>query len=388
MQSILLKQMRDVVDGLACYRAVVQVPLVVTAFESLRVLDAHEVPSPRPTATLSRPPRPSCLQPSLALALASTRKSRTVRSLAGVKVPSPLGGGRRHRSLPGWARPRRRHPVQPSLDRATLSGTIRDATGGVLRSHGLHHQRGDKASVTACPTRLASIGTAALTRHHRSGWRWTALTKSSQPSLTVGQQPSSTRGWMSRQRHHSGRSGHGKLVETTRVAQATTLSQVEIEGCRSTSARSWTLLSDPRCHQRHPLATPTNSRRPGCRSRPGPAQRGDDRRRRQHGAVNAVRSTLSQDAVQEFQVLPATSRPSSAGPPGIVNIVSKSGTSVHHGGGFLFVRDDALDARNAFAVRRRRAVGSALQPSAAGAPGRAARADRAFFFASVETSSP
>jgi hypothetical protein len=44
LQSILLKQMRDVVDGLrACYQAVVQVPLVVTAFESLRVLDAHEV---------------------------------------------------------------------------------------------------------------------------------------------------------------------------------------------------------------------------------------------------------------------------------------------------------------------------------------------------------
>jgi hypothetical protein len=45
--------MRDVVDGLrACYQAVVQVPLVVTAFESLRVLDAHQVTL---TSTASHP---------------------------------------------------------------------------------------------------------------------------------------------------------------------------------------------------------------------------------------------------------------------------------------------------------------------------------------------
>jgi len=53
LQSILLKQMRDVVDSLrACYQAVVQVPLVVTSFESLRVLDAHQVTL---TSTASHP---------------------------------------------------------------------------------------------------------------------------------------------------------------------------------------------------------------------------------------------------------------------------------------------------------------------------------------------
>jgi hypothetical protein len=53
LQSILLKQMRDVADSLrACYQAVVQVPLVVTAFESLRVLDAHQVTL---TSTASHP---------------------------------------------------------------------------------------------------------------------------------------------------------------------------------------------------------------------------------------------------------------------------------------------------------------------------------------------
>ena len=72
LQSILLKQMRDVADSLrACYQAVVEVPLVVTTFESLRVLDAHEIAL---TSTDSHPLTTSLgLQPSqrslIALAL-------------------------------------------------------------------------------------------------------------------------------------------------------------------------------------------------------------------------------------------------------------------------------------------------------------------------------
>ena len=63
LHSILLKQMRDVADSLrACYQAVVEVPLVVTTFESLRVLDAHEIAI---TSTDSHPLATSLgLQPS------------------------------------------------------------------------------------------------------------------------------------------------------------------------------------------------------------------------------------------------------------------------------------------------------------------------------------
>jgi hypothetical protein len=44
MQTILLKQMRDITNGLlACYQAVIQAPMEVTRFEALRLLDPHTV---------------------------------------------------------------------------------------------------------------------------------------------------------------------------------------------------------------------------------------------------------------------------------------------------------------------------------------------------------
>jgi len=63
LQSILLKQMRDVADSLrACYQAVVEVPLVVTTFEGMQVLSAHTIAV---TSTDSHPLTTSLgLQPS------------------------------------------------------------------------------------------------------------------------------------------------------------------------------------------------------------------------------------------------------------------------------------------------------------------------------------
>lgn len=70
-----------------------------------------------------------------------------------------------------------------------------------------------------------------------------------------------------------------------------------------------------------------------------------------------VRLTLSQDAVQEFQINRSNYSAEFGGASGgVINIVSKSGTNDVHGSAFLFLRDDALDARDPFAVD------SALQP--------------------------
>jgi hypothetical protein len=65
---------------------------------------------------------------------------------------------------------------------------------------------------------------------------------------------------------------------------------------------------------------------------------------------SSVRSTFSQDAVQEFQVV-SNSFSSEFGRAlgGIVNIVTKSGTNEFHGTAFFFNRNDSLNARNAFA---------------------------------------
>src|ERR1044072_8044274 len=67
-------------------------------------------------------------------------------------------------------------------------------------------------------------------------------------------------------------------------------------------------------------------------------------------SVNASRSTVSQEAVQEFQVVTnsfAAEFGRSAG--GVVNVVTKSGTKELHGNIFGFLRHRSFQARNAFA---------------------------------------
>ncbi|MBI4854965.1 MAG: TonB-dependent receptor [Acidobacteria bacterium] len=65
---------------------------------------------------------------------------------------------------------------------------------------------------------------------------------------------------------------------------------------------------------------------------------------------SSVRSTFSQDAVQEFQVLSNSfSAEYGRAIGGIVNIVTRSGTNDFHGSAFLFNRNQDLNARNAFA---------------------------------------
>ena len=67
-------------------------------------------------------------------------------------------------------------------------------------------------------------------------------------------------------------------------------------------------------------------------------------------AVAAVRSTLSQEAVQEFQINRSNfSAEFGRAGGGLINIVSRSGSNRFGGTVFAFLRDQMLDARNAFA---------------------------------------
>lgn len=68
MQTVLLKQMRDITDGRrACYQAVVANPMLVTRFDRLHLLDAHTVTlastasHPLPQALGLQPSQPSLL---------------------------------------------------------------------------------------------------------------------------------------------------------------------------------------------------------------------------------------------------------------------------------------------------------------------------------------
>src|SRR5882724_9062403 len=66
-------------------------------------------------------------------------------------------------------------------------------------------------------------------------------------------------------------------------------------------------------------------------------------------SINAIRSTLSQEGIQEFQlILSNYSAEYGRASGGVINIVSKSGSNDFHGDVFSFLRNKAFQARNPF----------------------------------------
>jgi hypothetical protein len=104
-------------------------------------------------------------------------------------------------------------------------------------------------------------------------------------------------------------------------------------------------------------------------------------------AVAAVRSTLSQEAVQEFQINRSNfSAEFGRASGGLVNIVSRSGASRMSGDVITFFRDNSMDERNPFAFG---ANGSPIDPpysrqQAGFVVGGPIKKDRIFFFLSYE----
>jgi len=99
-------------------------------------------------------------------------------------------------------------------------------------------------------------------------------------------------------------------------------------------------------------------------------------------SVNASRSTVSQEAVQEFQVVTNSFAPEfgrSAG--GVVNVVTKSGTNEWHGNIFGFLRHKSFQARNPFAPVDKPAFTRAQYGGTLGGP---LDRDRTFLFLSFE----
>lgn len=144
-----------------------------------------------------------------------------------------------------------------------------------------------------------------------------------------------------------------ELIETTKTNVSSTIDQVRIDNL-------------PINQRDYINFTLTNSMVTRDNGRPiGPAptsgvnfggQRGRSNLVQVDGAdntdnsVNAARSTVSQEAVQEFQVVTNSFAPEfgrTAG--GVVNVVTKSGTNDVHGNVFGFIRHKTIQARNAFA---------------------------------------
>src|SRR5712672_3867895 len=69
-------------------------------------------------------------------------------------------------------------------------------------------------------------------------------------------------------------------------------------------------------------------------------------------SVNGVRATVSQEAVQEFQVITSNYMPEyGRATGGEVNIVTKSGSNELHGNLFGYLRNGAIQAQNPFSVQ-------------------------------------
>ena len=144
-----------------------------------------------------------------------------------------------------------------------------------------------------------------------------------------------------------------EIVETSKTAIATTIDQQRINN----------LPINERNYLSFALTTSTVGRDNGRPIGPAPTtglnfggQRGRSNLVQVDGAdntdnsVNASRSTVSQEAVQEFQVVTnsfAAEFGRSAG--GVVNVVTKSGSNDLHGNMFGFLRNRKFQARNAFA---------------------------------------
>ncbi len=80
--------------------------------------------------------------------------------------------------------------------------------------------------------------------------------------------------------------------------------------------------------------------------------------------AGGVRLTVSQDAVQEFQINRSNyAADLGAATGGSINIVTKSGTNNVHGGLYGFFRNDAMDARNPFAYSQALPVGATFNPA-------------------------
>jgi len=175
------------------------------------------------------------------------------------------------------------------------------------------------------------------------------------------------------------------IVETTATSVSATIDQQRIEN----------LPINERNYLSFALTTSTVGRDNGRPIGPAPTtglnfggQRGRSNLVQVDGAdntdnsVNASRSTVSQEAVQEFQVVTNSFAPEfgrSSG--GVVNVVTKGGTNKLQGDVFGFLRHKSFQARNPFAPVNKPPFTRAQYGATLGGP---LNKDRSFFFAAFE----
>lgn len=145
-----------------------------------------------------------------------------------------------------------------------------------------------------------------------------------------------------------------ELVDTSKTDISTTIAQRQIDNLPINGRNyiNFTLLNSQAARDETPSigAAPTSGLNFG-------GQRGRSNMVSVDGAdaddnsVGGVRATVSQEAVQEFQVITSNYNAEyGRAMGGVVNIVTKSGSNQIHGDIFGYLRDSAIQARNPFSV--------------------------------------
>ncbi|MGI8493957.1 MAG: carboxypeptidase regulatory-like domain-containing protein [Pyrinomonadaceae bacterium] len=175
-----------------------------------------------------------------------------------------------------------------------------------------------------------------------------------------------------------------ELVETSRTTVSNTIDQRRIENLpineRSATGFALTISTVGRDNGRPIGPAPTSGLNIG-------GQRGRSTLVQVDGSdftdnsINASRTTVSQEAVQEYQVATNSYAPEfGRATGGIINVVTKRGTNEFSGNVFGFIRDRRIQARNPFA-----AVKSPFTRTQFGGTfGGPIIEDKTFFFASFE----
>lgn len=184
-----------------------------------------------------------------------------------------------------------------------------------------------------------------------------------------------------------------EVVETSRTAVSNTIEEIRIDNLpineRSATGFALTLSTVGRDNGRPVGPAPTSGLNIG-------GQRGRSTLVQVDGAdytdnsINAARSTVSQEAVQEFQVATNSYAPEfGRATGGIVNVVTKGGTNDFRGNIFGFLRNKRFQANNAFApIDLLRSQGESKAPFTRAQYGATFGGpivrDRTFFFSAFE----
>lgn len=181
-------------------------------------------------------------------------------------------------------------------------------------------------------------------------------------------------------------SSEAEMVETQRSSSATTIEQTRIENLPINGRNyiNFALTNSQLARDTAPSigAAPTSGLNVGGQ-RARANQVNIDGMDSVDNSTNGIRSTVSQEAVQEFQLLTngyaaEYGRASGA----VINIITRGGTNQLHGSAFGYLRNRYIQATNPFSTQEQPAYTRAQAGFAIGGP---VKKDRTYWFLSYET---